>query len=243
MLGLDNVPVVTLTQVNSSAPQWLGQNISSAAWEEGKVLAFIQWVEKLETDRSRVKMPPVILAAYEKGAVLNNRHPALSTMTQRELAELLQWSDMIVLDYITGHYDRIASMQDGADQENKPSIMTESIRNLRKESSSGKLWLIDNESGLFDAYELLYHSKDQRFINFHLRMLHTICLFRESLIENINNLITGYNHPENHLVSYTRTREPLFDKLPKTSEYILFKTHFSSRLKEVQKWVQECQSR
>ena len=60
--------------------------------------------------RSRVKMPPVILAAYEKGAVLNNRHPALSTMTQRELAELLQWSDMIVLDYITGHYDRWDTM-------------------------------------------------------------------------------------------------------------------------------------
>lgn len=56
--------------------------------------------------RSRVKMPAVVLAAYEQGLTVTGHHPALSSMSQTELAELLQWGDMVILDYITGNYDR-----------------------------------------------------------------------------------------------------------------------------------------
>lgn len=51
-------------------------------------------------------MPAVILSAYEKGVFVNSNHPALVTMTAQELAELIQWGDMILFDYITAHYDR-----------------------------------------------------------------------------------------------------------------------------------------
>lgn len=49
-------------------------------------------------------------------------------------------------------------MQDGAEAEKKPSIIEEPIRNLRKSKNREKLWLIDNESGLLDAYDLMYRS-------------------------------------------------------------------------------------
>merc|ERR1712080_514977 len=82
---------------------------------------------------------------------------------------LAQWSDLIVFDFITGNYDRVASMQDAADKESKPEIMSENIHNVVKDDG-GKLWFIDNESGLVDAYKMMYEDRSQRFINFHREM-------------------------------------------------------------------------
>ena len=52
LLGLDNIPVVVLSRVNSSAPQWQGQNLTRAEWEEGQMVALIEWQEGLESQRS-----------------------------------------------------------------------------------------------------------------------------------------------------------------------------------------------
>ena len=57
-------------------------------------------------DRSHVKMPPVLLDAYEGGYALNWTHPGLPAMTAGQTQLLLQWSDLILFDYITGNYDR-----------------------------------------------------------------------------------------------------------------------------------------
>lgn len=51
LLALDNIPVVILSQVNSSSVQWKGQNISKAEWEEGQIVALIQWKDGLESQR------------------------------------------------------------------------------------------------------------------------------------------------------------------------------------------------
>jgi hypothetical protein len=56
--------------------------------------------------RSRVRMPPVILEAYESGHVFARDHPAVHLMTANNLTEIVQWSDLILFDYLTGHYDR-----------------------------------------------------------------------------------------------------------------------------------------
>ncbi len=38
MLGIDAVPSVALLQVNSSSPQWAGQNLTEAEqWKQGKL--------------------------------------------------------------------------------------------------------------------------------------------------------------------------------------------------------------
>ena len=48
ILGLDNVPFVVLSQVNTSAPMWAGQDLSSAEWDEGKYVGLILWINDLE---------------------------------------------------------------------------------------------------------------------------------------------------------------------------------------------------
>ena len=35
----------------------------------------------------------------------------LPTMEETDLEHLVQWSDMLVYDYLTGNYDRVSSMQ------------------------------------------------------------------------------------------------------------------------------------
>ncbi len=135
-------------------------------------------------------------------------------------------------------------MQDGADREKKPTIMSESIRNLRKVWYTAKMWLIDNESGLFDAYELIYRGKDMghRFVTFHLKMLRTMCIFHKDVADKIEEL-ASQPHPDRILVDYTRAHDPLYDKLPQSVEYKLFTHHFHTRLKDVKDWIHECKTR
>ena len=46
------------------------------------------------------------------------------------LEKLLQWSDLILFDYLTGNYDRVASMLDGAEKEARPAVLKETVHNL-----------------------------------------------------------------------------------------------------------------
>ena len=131
-------------------------------------------------------------------------------------------------------------MQDGADRENKPSIMHENIRNLRQTDPNGKLWLIDNESGLFDAYELLYSTrKPSKFYRFHEQMLHSICLFRTRTIRKVWEL-AKMEHPEEELLKYASQQEPLHVKLELGAEVGIFRKRFKERLKLIVNWAAEC---
>ena len=48
LLGLDNVPSVTLISVNSSSEQFRKVILTQVHWQEEKVVAFIQWIENLD---------------------------------------------------------------------------------------------------------------------------------------------------------------------------------------------------
>ena len=42
----------------------------------------------------------------------------------------MQWSDLMLFDYLTGNYDRVASMLDGAEKERRPAVLRETVHNL-----------------------------------------------------------------------------------------------------------------
>lgn len=134
-------------------------------------------------------------------------------------------------------------MQDAAEKEKKPSIILENIRNLRRSTKTSKLWLIDNESGLLDAYDLLYKGgrSGVRFLKFHKDMLQTMCIFQKSIAVAIKSL---NQTPEPHvfLEKLARKHDSLLDKVPKDYSYSLFQNHFSQRLNSVQEWITHCQT-
>ena len=136
-------------------------------------------------------------------------------------------------------------MQDGADREHKPSIMHENIRNLRQVWQSGKLWFIDNESGMLDAYELMFrgHSMGRKFVEFHDLMLRTNCVFHRRTVEKIYAL-AKLAEPDKALEEYASSQDPLYrhvwwsDKSQK-----LFHIYFHKRLKEVVAWIEKCKEK
>ena len=48
LLGLDNVPSVTLISVNLDSEQFRQVNLTQAGWKQDKVVAFIQWIDNLD---------------------------------------------------------------------------------------------------------------------------------------------------------------------------------------------------
>lgn len=132
-------------------------------------------------------------------------------------------------------------MQDGAMQDKKPSVIEENIRNLLQGAKTHKLWLIDNESGLLDAYEYIYSQvgSGKNFIKFHQDMLQTMCIFEEKVVTNVKKLAID---PTPHLTleMYALQNEPLIKKFVKGRAYQVFTNRFSERLNEVQNWIDHC---
>ncbi|XP_074660090.1 four-jointed box protein 1-like [Tubulanus polymorphus] len=244
LLGLNNVPAVVLSYVNPAKPnsQWYKRNLTAISWQPGKLVAFIHWINNLNTDESQVKIPGILLQAYEQSEPLDFRSSSLANTTWTTLVQVAQWTDLILFDYITANYDRIASMQDGAYLQNRPSIMHESIRNLRRSADTGSLWFFDNESGLLDAYELINQPRSQ-FPSFHRRMLRSVCIFRKSTVERLAWLAT-MDKPVQYLLQYTRRREPLTASLmPVIDAHEYFHKDFRERIQDVHSWITSCKNR
>ncbi|KAG7153290.1 extracellular serine/threonine protein kinase four-jointed-like [Homarus americanus] len=168
---------------------------------------------------------------------------SLKQAAERDLVRLLQWSDLLVFDYLTGNYDRVAYMQDAAEKEGRPQILSGTIHNLVRSEATDALWLLDNESGLMDAYTLLYGTADpaqsSRFLTFHTRMLESMCIFRRSTMEAILGLI-HHPEPQNLLVEFVKAHEPLFHKLPDPKLNDVFVKYFPQRVAQVHDWMAKC---
>ena len=125
-----------MTQVDPNHPVWREavSDITSSGWRLGSVVSLSQWVPGL----ARRAMPPILRAAITSASTLDLTHDSRvtqqqlrdsnvtqqqlrdSNVTQQQLllrdlsvseaAELAQWSDLVIFDYITGNYDRVASM-------------------------------------------------------------------------------------------------------------------------------------
>ena len=137
-------------------------------------------------------------------------------------------------------------MQDAADRERKPSIIEEPIRNLRQSTTDGKLWLVDNESGLFDSYDLLTKTtrdhSTPRFITFHREMLETTCVFQAHVVRALKKLYQATS-PHERLINFALSLEPLLASLPKHEGYYkLFSEIFVQRIEDVLNWVQKCET-
>ena len=93
---------------------WTGLN------EEAAVVALIEWLP----DLTKTTMPYLLLNKLKANESQPNPidGPELERLSSNEqegldenvLTELVQWSDLILFDYLTGNYDRVASMQVGA---------------------------------------------------------------------------------------------------------------------------------
>ena len=107
----------------TNAPQWNKlTNFNKKNWTEvnegeSAVVALIEWLP----DLTKTTMPYILLNKLEAKQSEHNPLDAseLKSLSEDEhedldehvLSDLVQWSDLIIFDYLTGNYDRVASMQ------------------------------------------------------------------------------------------------------------------------------------
>ena len=89
----------------TSSTQW--KNVADKEWlETSKIVALIEWVPKLE----KIVLPTVLRQKLLANNSLPLREEDLLGLDEDELIVLAQITDVIIFDYLTGNYDRIASM-------------------------------------------------------------------------------------------------------------------------------------
>ena len=111
--------------------------------------------------------------------------------------------------------------------------------------------MIDNESGLLDAYNLLYpieggeirDQEGERFRRMHIDMLQTLCIFRRQTVNKIFNL---YKQGDGvtHLLEFVSRNEPYFKEMYgylRPGQDFAWRRHFQERVEEVWTWMKQCQ--
>ena len=92
-------------QVNSH--QW--NKVNEKDWPSKSIVALIEWLPNL----TKTTMPSILRQKLlnPQKTPINVASNVLPTLDESEIEHLVQWSDMLVFDYLTGNYDRVSSMQ------------------------------------------------------------------------------------------------------------------------------------
>eukprot|EP00094_Tigriopus_californicus_P001619 TCALIF_01566-PA protein Name:"Similar to Fjx1 Four-jointed box protein 1 (Mus musculus)" AED:0.11 eAED:0.11 QI:0/0.66/0.5/1/0.66/0.5/4/214/472 len=240
LLGITNTPPVALSSVNGSA--WDGVRQGATNWTQtntNKIVALIQWIPEL----TKVVIPPALREALDTKEALDiYKGEKFQDLDEEEMGELVQWSDLIIFDFLTGNYDRVATMQDAASKLKRPGLMKETVRNLAKSTRTGSLWMIDNESAFLAGYGVIHLQKDRKMSLYLEDLLKANCIFRRTTVQRLFALHKSAK-PAELLIHLTQQNEPLFQELPTIHENSIFVQHFAERLEQVWQWVQHCQSR
>lgn len=191
-LGLWNAPPVALLCVNTTH-QWkdVVKQMLPLGISKTSCLIAAQYVKGL---KSAVYVPERVQQGINAQSV---------SSTPAELSHLMQWSDMIVLDYLCGHSDRLMDSLFFS-----PLNLEQYVRPVANviQTKTGDLVLIDHEATFHKSYGTARRSDAQ-----HCRQMHflkKVSVFRRSTVENICQMC-GYDDPASVLEEYIQIHDPV----------------------------------
>ncbi|XP_005108780.1 four-jointed box protein 1-like [Aplysia californica] len=175
LLNISNIPPTLLVRVDALSPKWrtVHLDMSLAQWADNKLVVLTQFI-------------PDLTPAHIPGEFREEDHRLEPTVahlggkSKDELCELVQWSDLIVLDYLTANLDRVINNM--FNRQWNDQMMNNPAHNLEK-FSDGRLVFLDNESGLFHGYRLL-----DKYFRYHKSLLHSLCVFRPGTVQAVKRL-------------------------------------------------------
>lgn len=199
LLGITNLPPLVLSQLDSDSEQWesVRTRIDGLQWNDRAVVSLTQWLSNLTG-----VITPAPLRQESSGL-----HPALKELwnkTAVELLELMQWTDLIVLDYLTANFDRLVSNLFSLQWDSR--VMERDTNNLLK-TPRGDLVFIDNEAGLVHGFRVL-----NMWEKYHNTVLSSVCVFRKRTTQRVAELHTRRDSRQRLLELY-RDSEPLSQEL------------------------------
>ena len=178
ILNISNVPPSVLVSFESGVEfqrnfQMKSDLMRQAQWETKQVV-LTKFVDHLK-------------AAYIPNGLRTSRrrlYPVwadLGHLNTYDIIELVQWSDLIVLDYLTANLDRM--LNNMINERWNSQMMDSPAHNLLRQEQSNLLLFLDNESGLFHGYRLL-----KKYESLHRSLLDIVCVFRQSTVKQLEML-------------------------------------------------------
>lgn len=236
LLGMWNVPATVAVKVDLAGKQW--RNVSKAAeqagWKSGVSIIASQVVEDLQDEY----FPPELL---NTSAGLPLTSLSASNPSVESKKRLMQWTDMIVFDYIIGHNDRLFNAL--LNSKWNSHMMEKPVHNLKKIATSSELVLLDNESGFEFGYTAAKQKEEYRQLQ--ITFLDRICVFRRPTIGLLMRLGRGPEDgggapsPSARLENYIREVDlQSFTGVRKWKTQ--FQTEFDERVRRTLDRVHEC---
>ena len=199
LLGMWNIPPTVAVKLDLSSKQWrnVRANATQAGWKSGFSIVISQFVNELQDEhfpsslRNRSSLFPLTATS-----LLNLSIP--------DVKQLMEWTDMIVFDFIIGHNDRLFNAL--LNSKWNSHMMERAVHNLKKTKYSDLVFL-DNESGFEFGYDVA--EKEEEYFKLQISFLERICVFRSSTIRALSKLgSVGNTPPSAVLERYIRHVDP-----------------------------------
>ncbi|KAI4876144.1 hypothetical protein NFI96_002611 [Prochilodus magdalenae] len=176
LLGIPNVPPLVLTKPDPFSQQWssVRDHIEALNWSSDAVVSLTQWVP----NATQVSIPVQFLR--KMGTGVGNASLTLEKISLSDQRELMQWTDLILFDYLTANFDRMANHLFNLQWDRH--AMDRPTNNLLR-TTKGHLVFVDNEAGLVHGYRVL-----DRWEHLHQTLLNSTCMFREHTIQQLTEL-------------------------------------------------------
>ena len=174
-MGVWSVPPTMLVKLNLTNFQWkeVVSESRQAGWRNGHTIVMTLFIDNLQHEYI-----PHVFTNFSN-TVFYDTH-----LNRSQQHQIFQWSDMIVLDYLTGNTDRLFCNL--LNMQWSPSVLHKPIHNLGK-TTSGSLVLYDNESAFFIGYAAVKHYNKQLSTHF----IDKLCIFRSSIVDKISKHLIG----------------------------------------------------
>lgn len=232
LLGLRNLPPSSLALVRPRERKWINvqSSLSQAQWTEDRPVVYTQFLN----DLGPAYIPVQFRGRNRHLNPLDVQHHRLKeNMDRNELITLAQWSDLLIFDYLTANLDRMVNNL--YNMQWNPAMMDSPAHNLARDSRTGLLVFLDNESGLLHGYRLL-----DKYDIYHKSLLDSLCVFRRSTVESLRHLQTEKN-VGNLLSDMLKTRDQsVLEFLPFLPEKSIKTLNY--RIEQVLDQVAKCQS-
>lgn len=229
LLKIDNLSPSALALVDPRTRRWsaAASQMALALWSSERPAVLTQFVHKLQ---------PAFVPKQFRDSKKRRLHPIredLHNLTAPEVSELVQWSDLVIFDYLTANLDRVVNNM--YNEQWSPGMMSQPTHNLAK-TPEGLLLFLDNESGLLHGYRLL-----EKYEHYHRSLLDVLCLFRKKTIRAIEAL-----HRDNNIDSLLK--QAFAESDPGMSDWLPFLPDRSirtlkERLAQILSQVQRCRSK
>lgn len=230
LLHVYQVPPSVLAMADPRNHTWEGVagEIAAASWHYERPLVLTPWVN----DLSPVFIPKELQGSEGLPRKLHPTPDILSNKTLAELRDLVQWSDLIIFDFLTANLDRVVNNM--FNHQWNPDMMVSPTHNLEAVANSGLLVFLDNEAGLLHGYRLL-----DKYQQYHDELLQALCIFRPETAERVKHFTASGDSLGQALMSSFENSDHLHHLLPKLPQKNM--KILQSRLNQVHNQILQCE--